>query len=110
MRARHLIFIFVLAAGPAMAFDHTDQVALNAAAIEALRADDLRTAEILLARATRLAPNDTRLAKTREALRTKRAGESVVLEAPPAKAAAEPAKGAPETVLREPPPLWPAKK
>ena len=93
-----------------MAFDPTDPIALNEAAIEALRAGDLRTAEILLARARRLAPNDTRIAKTRQVLQAKRAGENVMLEAPPASAAPTRAKDAPTAVPREPPPLWPPKK
>jgi hypothetical protein len=110
MRTRHVLFVLALAALPAAALDHADPIALNAAAIEAIRADDLRTAEILLARASRLAPNDSRLAKTRQALQAKRAGENVVLEAPAAPAAAVEAQPSSATVLREPPPLWPAKK
>jgi len=108
MRARYL-FVLALAAVPAAALDHADPIALNAAAIEALRADDLKTAEILLARAKRLAPGDSRLAKTRSALAAKRAGENVVLEAPPIPAAGAPATPASTAIAREPPPLWPAK-
>ena len=108
MRARYL-FVMALAAVPAAALDHADPIALNAAAIEALRADDLKTAEILLARASRLAPNDSRLAKTRQALAAKRAGENVVLDAAPAPTESTAAKAASTEVPRAPPPLWPPK-
>ena len=108
MRAFHL-FVLVLVCVPAAALDHADPIALNAAAVEALRTDDLKTAEILLARATRLAPNDSRLAKTREALAAKRAGGKVVLEAPPVPAESVAAKPASTAVDREPPALWPPK-
>ena len=104
-----MLVVLALAALPAAALDHTDPIALDAAAIEAMRAGDLKTAEILLARASRLAPNDSRLAKTRQALQAKRAGENVPLEPPAAPAATVEAKPSPATPLREPPPLWPAK-
>lgn len=109
MTLRPFLVIAILAAGSAMAFDPLDPIALNRAAIEALRAGDLRTAEILLARASRLAPGDTRLAKTREALEAKRAGRDVVLDAPLSAPPDAVAKEAPAAPSREPPPLWPPK-
>jgi hypothetical protein len=109
MKTRHALLIPLLAAFPAAALDHTDPMALNAAAIERLREGDLSSAGILLARAARLAPNDTRIARTRQALEAKRAGEPVTLDAPPPAAPkAEPAKpGGP--VPPAPPPLWAGK-
>ena len=112
MRMRHLALVVAIATGPAMALDHLDPVALNAAAIEALRADDLRTAQILLARAARLAPNDARIARTRGVLEAKRAGESPTLEAVPLRPAESTRKEtpAPATAIPPaPPPLWPPK-
>jgi Flp pilus assembly protein TadD len=108
MKMRNALVALLLAATPVVAFDHADPLALHAQALERLRAGDLRTAEILLARAARLAPEDTRIARARDALRRQRAGESVTLE-PPALRAAKPSPGQapPVTVPPEPPPLWP---
>jgi len=110
MPKRLLALIFVFAATSAAAVDHLDPIALHAAAIEALRADDLRTAQILLARAARLAPGDPRIARAREALRKRRAGEAVELD-PPAPPAAKPSQEAasPGAIAPEPPPLWPTR-
>ena len=110
MPKRLLALIFALAAMAAAAVDHLDPIALHAAAIEALRADDLRTAQILLARAARLAPGDPRIARAREALRKRRAGEAIELDAPSPRAARPSQEAAsPGAVAPEPPPLWPAR-
>ena len=115
MRTRLLLFIVAMAAGTAMALDHYDPIALNAAAVQALRAGDLRAAEILLGRASRLAPNDARIARTKRALEAKRAGEPVNLDglAAPAIAASRSETPAPatlpSTIPASPPPLWPPK-
>jgi len=99
--------LVILAAGPAAALDHMNPVALHAAAIEALREGDLRTADILLARAARLAPGDSRIARARKALEAKRAGEEVALDVPPPPAAKPAAEKAPPPVPAEAVALWP---
>jgi hypothetical protein len=108
MKIIHAALLVIAAAGPAAAFDHMNPVALHAAAIESVREGDLKTADILLARAARLAPGDARIARARKALEAKRAGEEVAFEAPP-QAATKPVaeKAKPPAVPAEPPPLWP---
>jgi hypothetical protein len=108
MKILRAAMLMIAVAGPAAAFDHTNPVALQAAALESIREGDLRMADILLARASRLAPGDARIARARKVLEAKRAGEDLPIEAaapPPAKAVPE--KAAPPVVQREPPRLWP---
>jgi Flp pilus assembly protein TadD len=111
MRAIALSIALAMGAGAALALDPYDPLALHAYAVERLRDGDFRTAEILLARAARLAPGDERIARTRRTLEAMRAGASVMPEpvpaAPPATAPAP--KEAPPPIPPEPPPLWPPK-
>ena len=110
MKIRHALVACLVASGPSWALDHMNPVALHAAALERLLAGDAATAEILLARAARLAPDDSRITRAREALRKHRAGEPVVLDPSPARAPVSGAeRPAPAAVPPEPPPLWPAR-
>jgi hypothetical protein len=108
MKILRAVVLVITAAGPAAAFDHANPVALHAAALESIREGDLRAADILLARASRLAPGDARIVQARRALEAKRAGEDIPIEAaaPAApKATAQKVPAAP--VQPEPPRLWP---
>ena len=110
MKIRHALFTCLIATGPAWALDHLNPVALHAAALEHLRDGDAATAEILLARAARLAPGDVRIVRAREQVRRHRAGEVVSFDPPPVRAPeTAPQKAAPGAVPAEPPPLWPAR-
>jgi hypothetical protein len=107
MKILRAAILMIAVAGPAAAFDHANPVALHAAALESIREGDLRTADILLARASRLAPRDARIAQARKALEAKRAGEDIPIEAAtPAAAKAVPEKAPPPAVQPEPPRLW----
>lgn len=111
MRAR--LFVLLCIAGLAGAaemrsFDHYDPGTLVSAAREAMRADDPRTARVLLSRARQLAPRDARV-QAAWGEYTARQGVAEPSAQKPAPEAPAPKPAASQAVAPEPPPLWPAK-
>ena len=86
-------------------YDAYDPGVLAASAREHLRAGEIATARILLARAQRIAPDDPRVARGLQALEAARAGHPLP-EEPPAPAA-KPPPPAPLPLPAAPPPPWP---
>lgn len=112
---RATLFVLLSVAGLAGAaevrsFDHYDPGALVRAAREAMRADDVRTARVLLSRARQLAPRDARV----EAAWGEYTARQGMAAAEPSAQKPEPEAPAPkpaasQAVAPEPPALWPAK-
>ena len=110
--------LLALAAVPAVArepFDHYDPAVLVAAARQAMRAGELTTACVLLARAGQLAPHDARIAIAwgdyAAAQQGRPPAEVVAAPAPAPAPASAPARAAPRApvVGPEPAPPWPVR-
>lgn len=89
--------------------DHYHPLALNEAAMEHLAKGDVATARILLERAARIAPHDSRIIANRDALAALPGGATPQVRIGQS-AAAAPAPAAVPLAVTPVPPIWPAKE
>jgi Flp pilus assembly protein TadD len=85
--------------GPAEDLDHANPYVLNELAVASAQRGDVASAALLLERAARLAPDDTRIARNLDTVRAARTGVP-----PLRKPAAAPASAAPQPQ----PAIWPS--